>query len=43
MLKNLHIFMLSSLFQKYVRINPFWTGPHCLFLFGEPDIDIPEE
>lgn len=44
MLKNLHIFMLTNLFEKFASTSFFLgTGPHCLLFFGEPEIDIPEE
>lgn len=41
--KNLHIFSVSTIFEKLVRISGLYTGPYCLLFFGEPDIDIPEE
>ncbi len=44
MIKKMHVFMLSEIFEKFARIsNGLINGPYCLFFFGEPDIDIPEE
>lgn len=41
--KNLHIFTVSAILEKLMRISYLHTGPFCLLFFGEPDIDIPEE
>lgn len=44
MIKKLHGFMLSSLLEGFARVSyDFNWGTHCLLLFGEPDIDIPDE
>ena len=42
MIKSIYTSSLSAIFRKLV-IQGLWIGPYCLFLLGEPDIDIPEE
>ena len=44
MIKKMHVFMLSAIFEKLARISyDLHNYPYCLFFFGEPNIDIPEE
>lgn len=44
MIKKLHGFMLSSLLEGFARISyDLNWGSFCFVLFGEPDIEIPDE
>lgn len=44
MIKKMHCFILTSLLEKFARISADFTwDKHCLILFGEPDIEIPNE
>lgn len=44
MVKKLHGFILDSLLEEFARISNDLTWPGIsLILFGEPNIDIPDE
>lgn len=44
MIKKMHVFMLSAIFEKFARVlYDLHNGPYCILFFGEPDIDISEE
>lgn len=44
MIKKMNYFILSSILEKFANIFSGLTwGQHCLVLFGEPNIEIPNE